>query len=384
MKYMGSKLWMLRNGLGHLIHKEIETANRFVDLFSGSGAVAQFAAVAEHPIEVRAFDLQHFCVALANAVISRDRSLNADSLWRRWHSRAVDYLHSEWRYGLAMSSLPPYRKFTRQFVFDMRQQCEHEDGFAVTRAYGGHYFSRGQSLWIDSLRSTIPTDEVEHAVCLASLIQAASQCVASPGHTAQPFQPTRGAKHFLFESWQQDVPSRTASVLHFLANLHASKPGGAAVRDANDAVQELCPGDLVFLDPPYSDVHYSRFYHVLETIALGRCANVAGVGRYPPPSERPRSRYSMKSEALQALDGLLKGIAAKGAAALLTFPEHKCSNGLSGEIVRAAAEKYFDVQCTPVKNRFSTMGGTKSTMGEGNGRTARQKANELIFTLKLR
>ena len=39
MKFMGSKRWMLENGLGSLLCQRAETANRFVDLFAGSSAV---------------------------------------------------------------------------------------------------------------------------------------------------------------------------------------------------------------------------------------------------------------------------------------------------------------------------------------------------------
>lgn len=105
---------------------------------------------------------------------------------------------------------------------------------------------------------------------------------------------------------------------------------------------------------------------------------------YPPPEERPRSRYSMPSEAASALDTLLAAISRNGGRAILTFPEHNCSNGLSGAEVVQTAEKYFRVQRKVVENRFSTLGGTKKATTEGNGRSARQKANELILVLNPR
>jgi integrase len=44
MKYMGSKRAMLQNGLGTLLEQEIVGAKRFVDLFTGSSAVALHVA----------------------------------------------------------------------------------------------------------------------------------------------------------------------------------------------------------------------------------------------------------------------------------------------------------------------------------------------------
>jgi hypothetical protein len=87
---------------------------------------------------------------------------------------------------------------------------------------------------------------------------------------------------------------------------------------------------------------------------------------------------------VSALDGLLRKISANGARAILTFPEHDCSNGLSGEIVASTAEKYFKTETIPVINRFSTLGGTMNKDGAGYGRTARQQAKELIFRLEPR
>lgn len=382
MKFMGSKRWMLQNGLGHLIHHEIKSAKRFVDMFSGSGSVAHFAATAEQSIEVVAYDIQSFSVALATAVIARTEPIAGEAVWEKWHERASRKLASRRKSAGTWEALPGlYAGFTQRYVADIRLACGTEEGMPITCAYGGYYFSRSQSLWLDALRCTLPRKEPERSVALAALIQAASQCSASPGHTAQPFAPSLNAKGYLWEAWRRDIVARTKSALLLLAPWHARKTGGAWVRDANVAATELRPGDIVFLDPPYSGVHYSRFYHVLETIAHGRCGQVEGSGRYPPPSERPRSRYSISSESGTALDGLLQKIAARDAKAILTFPQRACSNGLSGPTVREIAEQYFKVHSTFKRSRFSTLGGTQDSKGNGYGRRPLQKTHELILTL---
>jgi hypothetical protein len=158
--------------------------------------------------------------------------------------------------------------------------------------------------------------------------------------------------------------------------MHAQCVGEARVGDANDVAETLEKHDLVFVDPPYSGVHYSRFYHVLETIARGQCSNVEGVGRYPPASERPSSLYSQKSEALGALDELLETLSRVGCTVILTFPAGKCSNGLSGGVVEATAGEYFDVFKRVVRTRFSTLG------GDNSHRRARKLSNEMILLLK--
>src|SRR5262249_3769228 len=154
-------------------------------------------------------------------------------------------------------------------------------------------------------------------------IQAASQCAASPGHTAQPFQPTLTAIKFLSESWSRDVVAYTRRNLELLGAMTAKAKGKALKADANILALDLSSDDLVFVDPPYSGVHYSRFYHVLESIASGEPGAVSGIGRYPERRKRPRSRYSVQTEAAEALEQLLKTISRRRATVIITFPDHK-------------------------------------------------------------
>lgn len=373
MKYMGSKRAMLQNGLGLLLTRELESSKRFIDLFTGSGAVAWFAAV-NHSVEVRAFDLQYYGVVLANAILGRVESLNGLAIWESWEKAA----------GKLVSRIrpPTYTKLTKQIVQNLRDWSAEQSDFVITSAYGGHYFSPVQAVWFDALLKTLPAANKHRVLALAALIEAASKCAAAPGHTAQPFQPTRSAKPFLIEAWGRDVSSRTKNALTALAGISAKKIGHAEVSDANRAAESLKRGDLVFVDPPYSGVHYSRFYHVLETIARGSCGEVSGKGRYPAIEFRPRSRYSVSSESVDALDDLLRNLASRDARTILTFPDHDCSNGLSGMKVRKIASKYFSIKEQTIKSRFSTLGGNGSGLSGSEGRAARHPADELILVLK--
>jgi adenine-specific DNA methylase len=235
---------------------------------------------------------------------------------------------------------------------------------------------------LDALRITLPQSREESVLALAALIDAASECAASPGHTAQPFQPTSSAKAHLFQAWEKSVP---AKVEHALARINpqvANTLGAVSIGDALGVVDSLKRGDLAFIDPPYSAVHYSRFYHVLESIAVGRVEAVGGVGRYPAREFRPRSAYSVKREAAGAMFTLLASIAKRGADAIVTFPNHECSNGLSGESIIAMAREHFDVTEVSVKSRLSTLGGTGPDSIQDEIRGARRDTSELIILLR--
>lgn len=373
MKYMGSKLWMLGNGLGHILVERAHHADRFVDLFSGTAAVSWH--VAENaPIPVLAVDLQAYSRVLAMSVLSRTRPLDHTILGPEWLDRAIALrtLHPLWQSAVLVDP----RSVTRRDVEAARSLCARGCGL-VTKSYGGYYFSPEQAITADALMTTLPARDPERSVCLASLIAAMTRCVASPGHTAQPFQPTDTALPFIRESWSKGMVDVSRSLLREFAGRAAKVQGSALVGDAvRVAGHEVGRGDLVFLDPPYSAAQYSRFYHVLETVARGSCGDVTGAGRYPPPAERPKSLFSMRGKASQALCELFSILGRSGCEVVMTFPQHGCSNGIVGEEVVGMAREWFSVDVTAVRTRHSTLGGNNAA------RTSQRSALELILCLR--
>ena len=193
-----------------------------------------------------------------------------------------------------------------------------------------------------------------------------------------PFNLLKAAGKYILESWRQDPLELCKINLKLLCPKYAKVAGCVITADAQTVIPHLNSRDLVLIDPPYSNVQYSRFYHVLETIA--RCnkqVSVTGVGRYPALEERPQSKFSNISQAKAALKLLLKGIAEKGSTIIFTFPSGDSSNGLSGDYIRTVASEWFLVEDkNTIEGQFSSLGGNN-----GN-RKARNKSSELILLLQ--
>ncbi len=379
MKYMGSKRSMLKNGLGKLLLRETKRFDRFVDLFTGAAFVAWFVAEnLDKP--VLAVDLQKYATSLAQAVIGRTSQLDSSEIISSWIEKSAQHRNSDsfWLEAVAhFNSLVDIQ----EWVSRARDLCSIPSGIGpIWSAYGGHYFSPAQAITFDYLIANLPKESSKREVCLAACISAASECVAAPGHTAQPFQPTNSAAQFIVEAWKRDPIEYSKKNLIALATRHAQVLGSTITDDAANVIPHINSTDLVFIDPPYSSVQYSRFYHVLETIArVEQSINVSGVGRYPPLDDRPQSQFSNISQAKPALIELLKNLAERSCTIILTFPSGPASNSLSGDYIKQVASQWFTVEDhSTISGKFSTLGGNNEI------RDARMNSNELILLMKPR
>lgn len=379
VKYMGSKRAMLRNGLGELLTELVPTRDRFFDLFCGSGSVAGYVAQ-RFPVPVHACDLQTYAVALTACQVEQTASFAHENVGGSWISTAAQWMaafSSEWQ--RANQLLPSDSSFDawRSAIRDARDFCSDlPDAFPTAQAYGGYYYSPVQAMVLDSLRASLPS--THQTAALAALIDAASSCAAAPGHTAQPFSTKDSALPHLAAAWGKDVSLVCLEALKRSASFKARVGGQASQSDAVSMTERMTPRDVAFIDPPYSEVQYSRFYHVLESISRGSVGEVSGVGRYPALESRPQSKFCLVTKSAEAFDELMLGIACSGADALVTFPAQSASNGLSGDLVEAISGQYFRVKTRKVTSLFSTLGGNAIS------RHARKPATELILHLEPR
>ncbi len=312
MKYMGSKRYMLVNGLGEMLEDKITSYQRFIDPFSGGGFVSTYVAQ-KYSIPVISSDLQEYSSILVGAVIERIKPLREKQFEVLWLTKAEKHLRTSRLYKNALELENTYSGDVKKLVEESRVLCKKPSYIGpVWNAYGGHYYSPEQALSFDYLMKYAPSSGIKRKVAFASIISAASKGAAAPGHTAQPFQPTLGAMKYLYQSWQMDPFELTRLYLAEITPRHAKQKGSTMTCAAENLISGLRSSDLVFIDPPYSGVQYSRFYHVLETMARGSCGPVSGVGRYPSLTERPQSDFSNSGTSQLALSNLLEKIAGQG------------------------------------------------------------------------
>lgn len=390
MKYMGHKGRMLPT-LWSVIQNNLDGVHRIADPFCGTASVSWFLA-SHTTLKVVSGDLQLFAAIRGAAVVERTCVLEQPRLhFERWFLRAKEIL-SDITNAFPSGVMAINSEFVTEgdaeaYVARCRNFCskvlpfvlsDRKDYFGISLAYGGYYYSPFQALILDSLRQTIPDVPEIKNIFIASLIDAASKCVAAPGHTAQPFQPTKNSTKFILEAWGRNIWNYVFNAGMVIAEKHACVQGRAIQGDYRKCLDLLEAGDMVFADPPYSDVQYSRFYHVLESLAQGKNYAVSGTGRYPEQKYRPVSDFSKRSLAKEAIRELVEICATKRFKLILTFPNHVSSNGLSAEIIKNIASDYYgNIEQIPFKSNFSTLG------GNGENRKGRFSCDESILCMRL-
>lgn len=387
MKYMGHKGRILE-GIRERVRQFSGQSHALSDAFCGSGVVAW--DLAEHfNRPILAGDLQTFATARAAAIVTRSAPITNFRFLDLWILRAKELANDTFE-GSRFPAIPGLSRKkdsaaalkavlgAREYIHGTlaRKLGRQRTEWPITMAYGGYFFSPYQAIAIDALRRTLPTQREHAVVALASLIGAASKCSASPGHTAQPFGATKSSLPHIIEAWNRPLIDHIRSEVQDLAPRHAKVSGEVSNGSWNRTVSKLAPGDVVFCDPPYSDVQYSRFYHVLETIARGRHVEVFGTGRNPAFSERPTSEFSRKGSARNEALELIKSASENELRLIITFPTTPQSNGLSADYFVRVARKYFSrVESDVVESTFSSLGGN----GKNGQRPAREVRRERII-----
>lgn len=243
--------------------------------------------------------------------------------------------------------------------------------FLATRYFGGAYFSFRQALYLDCVLDTI--DQLpapERDTYLAALLSTASALVNSVGKQfAQPLRPrkTDGSvkRHLLGQICRDRCLSPEQAFTGWLTKYGELPQGGRhkAVRaDYREALAALKDVSVIYADPPYTRDHYSRFYHVLETLCLRDDPTVSTttirrkgeLSRGLYRTDRHQSPFCIKRQAPEAFADLFRGSRKLAVPLLLSYSPY-LRNGhprlMTVEaIVSSAREHYRAVEVTSVTN----------------------------------
>ncbi len=239
---------------------------------------------------------------------------------------------------------------------------------ALTLAHG--FFGLRQALELDSLRYAI--DEVtrrgrlgphDSRWALVALLQVASHIATAPGHFAQFLKVRNEATYRLIRRLRLRSPWG-----QFQLEIERLTPyGNKAWRSRNRVYQgdasslagsfanATARPSVVYADPPYSRAQYSRYYHVLETLAAYDYPPSSGAGRYRP--ERYQTPFSHRARVAAAFDKLAGTVAELGASLVLSYPTNGILYDAGGDPLSVLSRHWRSVKVAAESRSHSTMGG---------------------------
>jgi len=328
-----------------------------LDLFSGSGVVARKLAESRPVI---AADVQCYSSILVSALTAPNPPANLDpilsSVERRFDSlpsSVLDLMFFEEtalrnqdagtlanivECGSIAAGIQPSAKAFSELKERARLDLFGHGELTLFRHYGGVYFSYRQALELDAIATAINSlPEVERNTALAALLGTASDAVSTVGsHFAQPLRPKDSKGQLKISFVRTLTKARQLSAQDLFSGwvnkyglLKPSPYPCSAVmddfRNVLSAVGESA--GVIYADPPYTRDHYSRFYHVLETIALGDepgvsitkvgSESVASRGLYRVA--RHQSPFSIRSQVVDAFSLLFAHCGEFGTPLVLSY-----------------------------------------------------------------
>ena len=364
--YLGSKLRAL-----HVIEKALSDVSpdnsRVIDLFAGSGTVAQYLSK-KRP--VTAVDIQEYSRVLCSALLLRQNRINPKGIENSIRNskilvklnEAVRPLQEYETSALLSAAQGDASKICNIIQSgslvrkDRENEIMHDRELSrlldevnfrlnsldctsvITRHYGGLYFSYQQSVFMDAVANYIRNNHRGNIDLLLSvLLSTTSHIVNSVGKQfAQPVKPkTKDGriKKYLISKIINERSRRAEDVFFDwfdrYSSLSISRYQHRVVRaDFMDALnqQDQFVG-AVYADPPYTRDHYSRFYHVLETISLDddpgiSTVNIGGRRKFSRGlyrEDRYQSPFCIRSQAPGAFHRLIGGVARLDAPLVLSY-----------------------------------------------------------------
>ncbi|SEO14806.1 DNA adenine methylase [Mucilaginibacter sp. OK283] len=365
IKYMGSKKPIIDFITNAIVDIHTNPDIPVCDLFSGSCSVS---AALRKQLNFISNDVQEYSAILAKtyfsdlsqfdySIIHEQILLVAKQHESRFKTKFPD-LFFDYSKVQTLELYQHIESLQRQLLDG--QQIDF-DYHLFVKMYSGTYWSFEQCVWIDSLRKSaeeFKTSPVYYPI-LSSLMYAMSYTTQSTGHFAQ----YRDGNSI--EAINNIITYRQKNLLELFSKKlkelfdcldNSLKTLLTTTLSFEICLESLPEGCTVYADPPYAPVHYSRFYHALETLTKYDYPTITHKGRYR--DDRHQSPFSQKTKATKAFEDLFRGVLAKKAQLVLSYSD----NGVVKiEEIKELAEsiftiKNYDLHVKPLEHKHSTMG----------------------------
>lgn len=332
IKYMGSKTEIIRfieYGI-NMIHKE---GQPICDLFSGSATIS---GALRGQCEIVSNDIQSYSEILSKTYLntySWDQYPTAEQLCDEAQQRVQRFQNeffqfNQFNYDIEFT-LEEFNSLEKeqQKLLQFEGFEKFDNYYLFTKDYSGTYWSYEQCVWIDSIKyvaDKYKRIEPLYNAIMSCLMYAMAYNSQSTGHYAQ----YRDAN--TLSSMNDILIYRRKSIKEFFVRkfdeLEEVYSGINSINDKEfrtsalnyiECLNSLKNGTLVYADPPYCFVHYSRFYHAIETLARYDYPSVGYKGRYR--NDRYQSPFCIKTQVGVAFESMFNIVKNKKLEIVLSY-----------------------------------------------------------------
>lgn len=367
IKYMGSKTKILPFVIDGI--QSVYRGGIICDLFAGSASLS--GALSEQA-PILSNDIQVYSSVLAKSYLTDWN--NNDIKITEIRQIASDYHRDHYRKLVAKYRYP--REITLEQFNTIEERSRllinenfENDWHLFTKYYSGTWWSVEQCTWIDSYRKAIEDyrGNPMYNTLLCCLMYAAAYNSQGTGHYAQ----YRDAN--TQSSFEDILSYRSKKIKPYFDRKfrEAFKKARKAPNPLNHEVKSLDYIDClkgvqnatVYADPPYCFVHYSRFYHALETMVLYDYPELQEKngeivkGRYRVA--RHQSPFCIKTQVEDAFTEMFSIIKENNCSLVLSYSD---TGMITIKKLRELALRYFekkDITVKSLNHSHMTMGRKK-------------------------
>lgn len=363
IKYMGSKKGILEFVIEGISDTYNEDAT-ICDLFAGSSILS---GALRNEVPIISNDIQAYSSVLANAYLtSYEWGLNPgilDQIIEEAERRVIEFKHTfpelifDYSQPMTLTEFNNLENAQKLLLkYDFADQGYH----LFAKNFSGTYWSYEQCVWIDALRAV--ADDYRNTpyfyAILASLMFAMSYNSQSTGHYAQyrDAYDEKSMNDILIYRQKEILPYFIRKFEEFQETLGINELNHQVVTmDYLDCLNIIPPNTVVYADPPYCFVHYSRFYHAIETLVRYDYPKVMYKGRYR--TDRHQSPFCIRTQVEDAFLSMFNKIRERQANLVLSYS----NTGMIEldrllELSREVFNGDYDVEVRYQDHQHSTMG----------------------------
>jgi adenine-specific DNA-methyltransferase len=324
IKYMGSK----RKIIDYVIEgiNECYTGGPVVDLFAGSSVLA---GALRNQVPFLSNDIQKYSSILAKSYLGDykwneypnilDEIIEKATIKVNYFKKRYPDISFDYNIGFTLDQFNELEKQQQAIIERDFSDIEYH---LFLKNYSGTYWSFEQCLWIDSIRGI--ADEYRDSdlfyPIISSLMFAMSYNSQSTGHYAQYRDATndKNMNDILIYRRKEIVPYFIRKFTEFQNVLGQNhQPNKVVSKDYMDCLNDIELNSTVYADPPYCFVHYSRFYHAIETLVRYDYPEVKFKGRYR--TDRHQSPFCIRTQVKGAFQCMFDKINEKQSNLVLSY-----------------------------------------------------------------